>query len=511
MNDHHLALNALCRTSFDAFSQKSFGIVEPSTTYEWGWHLGCIAEHLEAMYNDELYKLIINLPPRTLKSFSVARAFPAWVMGKSPGKKFISTSYGYEVTEQNSMACRRIMKSEWYQSCFPKTIITPDLDRNTHFETTEGGQYYAASALSPITGIGCDYLLCDDLLKPMEAFSDTIRNSTNNNMRSTFFSRFNDQRTGKFLMVMQRLHEDDPTGNLLRDGGYTLLKLPAETKTSVHIRLKEKEWKMEAGDLLFPARLTREILDRMRLDMSEVNYAGQMLQEPIPVGGGEFLEEWFANYLSGGIKPKLMNLVILVDPSGGEDLNKKKKKSSDWTVMVVVGLAPDNNYYVLDMIRDRLNPTDRVNTLFLLHRKWNELTGKPPKVGYEKYGMMTDTHYIKEKQRQDGYNFGLVEIGGSMMKEERIRRLIPDMQQNRWYFPVNLPYIDSEGRKFDLMQEIKAEAASFPRSRYDDILDALSRVYEADLHLTFPKVKVNMVTKAINRARDDAPEQWENW
>jgi len=205
-----------------------------------------------------------------------------------------------------------------------------------------------------------------------------------------------------------------------------------------------------------------------------------------------------------------MNIVILVDPSGGEEVNKKKKKLSDWTAMMVVGLAPDNNYYLLYAVRDRLNPTDRINTLFMLHRKWNSLSSKPPKVGYEKYGMMTDTHYITEKKKQDAYNFPVIELGGSMAKEERIRRLIPDMQNSRWYFPDTLLYVDGEGRKFDLVQEIiKSEMATFPRARFDDMTDALSRVYEEDLSMVFPKPKLGMVDKAL-RARPQ-PQGWEQF
>ncbi len=505
----HQVLNALCRQSFDAFAQKSFSIVEPGTEYEWNWHIGCVSEHMEALYRGEIKRLIINIPPRTLKSFLVTRAYPAWALGKSPTEKFIVTSYGHEVVEQNAIACRRIMRSDWYQQCFPLTEITPDLDRNTHFETTQAGQYYAASALSPLTGIGAGTLLIDDPLKPMEAYSDAIRTSTNQNIRTTLFSRLNDKRTGKIAMIMQRVHEDDPTGHLLKDGGWVHVKLPAEAKTSVLITLGDKRWEMREGGLLFPQRLSRPILDQTRLDMTELNYAGQYLQEPISVGGGEFKEEWFLNYYS--VKPKEMNICILVDPSGGNDLNKKKKKTSDWTVMCVVGLAPDNNYYLLDMVRDRLNPTDRIDTLFMLHRKWNEITGRSPKVGYEKYSMQSDIFYIKERQKIDSYNFGLIDLGGQVMKEERIRRLIPDMQQSRWYFPVTLPYIDNEGRKWDLMAEMKSEAANFPRARYDDILDALNRVYEPDLYMTFPKARVNMVGKAIRKAGRDTSDSWENW
>lgn len=505
------AIAALCRYKFGAFAHKAFEVVEPGTHYEYNWHIHCINEHLEAMFNGEIKRLIINIPPRHLKSFLVARAYPAWVLGMKPEEKFIVTSYGYEVVEQNAIACRRIMKSDWYRKLFPQTIITPDLDRNTHYETTRGGQYYAASAMSPITGIGAETLLIDDPLKPMEAYSDAIRSSTNQNIRTTLFSRLNDKRTGKICMIMQRVHEDDPTGHLLRDMGWTLVKLPAQAKTHVVIRLNEHKWEMQPNQILFPQRQSQEILDQTRLDMTEANFVAQYLQEPAPVGGGEFREEWLQFYADGSIKPKTMNVVILVDAAGGEELNKKKKKTSDWTVMAVVGLAPDNNYYLLDMVRDRLNPTERIDTLFILHRKWNELCGKPPKVGYEKYGMMTDTHYVREKQKTEAYHFPIVELGGNIMKEERIRQLIPDMQQNRWYLPATLSYVDGEGRKFDLISELKSEMASFPRARFDDILDSISRTKNQELSLTWPKPVANMVQKAYRKSRDSAPDDWCQW
>lgn len=505
---------ALYRTKFDAFAERAFSVVNPNVPFEWNWHIGCIAEHLEAMYNGEIPRLIINLPPRSLKSYLVSTAFPAYVMGRKPSAKFINTSYGLNVVEQNARNCRMIMGSEWYKTVYPATKINPSMDRILQFETMQRGQFYADTALSTITGIGCEYMVIDDPIKPLEAFSDTVRKTTNQNVRATLLNRFDDRRIAKLLIVMQRVHEDDTTGDLQKDGGFVVVKLPAEAKSQVLITLKDKSWKMEAGDLLFPKRLDRKELDKIRLDMTELHYVGQYLQEPVPVGGGEFKEEWVQFYGQGAIKPKTMNICILVDPSGGDELNKKKRKASDWTAMMVVGLAPDNNYYLLDIIRDRLNPTERIDTLFTLHRKWNELSGKSPKVGYEQYSMQSDIHYIKKKMDLETYRFPLIEIGGRVMKEERIRELIPDMQQGRWYFPQNLVYVDNEGRRFDLVQEIiKSEMANFPRARFDDCIDALSRIYNEDLGMIFPKQKIGQVEKARRAAiteREEAPS-WETF
>lgn len=506
-------VDALCRTRFDAFADRVFRIVEPAINYEWNWHIGCIAEHLEACDRGEIPRLIINLPPRSLKSYLVSTAFPAWIMGKRPQTKFICTSYGFEVAEANARKCKQITMDKWYGQCFPEFKLSPLLDRLTHFETTRGGQYYAATALSPITGIGCDYMLVDDPIKPMEAFSEQVRNSTNANIRSTLLNRYNDRRTGRFIMVMQRAHVDDPTGNLIKDGGYTLLKLPAETKSKIIISLGPKTWEMPEGGLLFPTRLSRIDLDRLRLDMSELHYAGQYLEEPVPIGGGEFREEWVQFYQPGSIKPKTMNIAIIVDQAGGEELNKKKRKLSDWTAILVIGLAPDNNYYLLDGIRDRLNPTDRISTIFMLHRKWNEITGKPPKVGCEQIGLMTDAHYLNEKKRQDSYNFPVIPLGAGqrISKEERIRKLIPVMQNSRFYVPPTLIYIDSEGRKWDLVNEfIHSELATFPKSRYDDMMDCASRILDVELAMVFPKQKIGTVAKARQEA-SQAADDWAAW
>lgn len=506
-------VDALYRTHFDAFAQRAFEVVEPGTKYEHSWYIDLIAEHLEAVFRGEIKRLIINIPPRHLKSYLVSAAYPAWVLGKTPSEKFINASYGSAVVEQNARNCRMILRSEWYQQLFPQTKIDPALDRQTHFETTQRGAYYAATALSPITGVGASTILLDDMVKPMEAFSDTIRTSTNQNIRTTFFTRLNDRRTGKIILIMQRLHEDDPTGNLLKDGGWTHVKLPVEAKSQIVVSLGDKTWQMEPGQLLFPQRLDKAELDKIRLDMTELNFAGQYMQEPIPVGGGEFKSEWIKYYAPGSVKPKEMNIVILVDPAGGEDLNKKKRKLSDWTAMMVAGCAPDGNRYLLDMVRDRLNPTDRIDTLFMLHRKWLALSGKPPKVGYERYSMQSDIHYIHKKMQQEAYNFSVIELGGMMMKEERIRQLIPDFQNHRWFLPQSLIYVDGEGRTFDLVQElVTSEMPNFPRARFDDCLDALSRIYTPELSMTFPKPKVGTVSKAIRQARAERQSSsWQDW
>lgn len=503
-------LDALCRQNLDAFTEKSFAILEPTTTFEYNWHIGCIAEHLQAVYDGEIAKLIINMPPRSLKTHTTSVSFAAWLLGKDPTIQLMLTSFKAALAEQMTRRTRTVMQSEWYKECFPSTRLSEELNRQYYFETTEKGQYFS-SAMANVTGVGCSIQICDDPLSPDEALSDQVRNSVIETIRGTLFSRFNDPRQAKFVLNMQRLHDDDPTGNLLKELGWYHLKLPAEAKTkSYHYSARGKHWTLNEGDLLFPARFTPEVLSNARSLLGDYAYAGQYLQEPVPIGGGLIKLEWIQYYAQGSVKPATMNLVILVDPAGGDDDEKKRKdKSSDWTAMAVIGLAPDNNYYLLDLVRDRLNPTERIDVLFMLHRKWNALTGKSPKVGYEKYSMQSDTHYIRKKMADDSYHFPLVEVGGPKSKTMRVSRIVPDLQNGRFYLQQSLLYVDGEGRKYDLIQELlNVELRTFPVSKFNDMIDCITRVYEPELNLAFPKPKVGMVQKAY-KARNATAESWE--
>ena len=486
INDND-ALNAAARSDLSTFIQKAFRILE-GKPYQHNWHVDCIAAHLEAVWRGEIRNLIINMPPRMLKTIITSVAFPAWGLGKDPSTEFMLTSYKSSLAKTMTRKSRIILESSWYKDVFPNTIISKDQNEKKHFSTTKGGQYLS-SAMYSVTGEGCDIQILDDPLAPKEAVSDTIRENTKETIRDTLFTRFNDPNTGRFVLVMQRLHDDDPTGDLLQDMGWTHLKLPAEAiDKSYHIILGNKEWHLEKSGLLFPERFGRDVLDRKRIELGEYNYAGQYLQEPVPIGGGEFKSTWVQYYDVTTINPKSMNVYILCDPAGG----KTKTEKSDWTAFMVVGLAPDNNYYLLDVIRDKLNPTERIDTLFQLHRHWNAKMGKPPKVGYEEYGLAADLHYIEKKKKAENYRFVVKSLGGSMNKEDRIRRMIPDLQNGRWYFPTHLFYVDCYDKRFDLIHElVDCEMKTFPRSKFDDMLDALTRVYDDDLETNFPTLKIS--------------------
>lgn len=227
-----------------------------------------------------------------------------------------------------------------------------------------------------------------------------------------------------------------------------------------------------------PVLLSRERLAEKRREMGPYTFGCQMLQNPKADETQGFREEWIEKTrYSGQNDGAGMNIYILVDAAS------EKKKTSDYTAMMVVGLAQDGNYYILDMVRDRLNLTERTEKLIYLHRKWH-----PRRVGYEKYGKDSDIEHIQAEQARQNYRFEIVQLGGAMPKNDRIRRLIPDFEQGRIWIPTLMHRVNYEGQQVDLaLALVEEEYKPFPVGLHDDMLDALARIKDEELGAVWPK------------------------
>lgn len=225
-----------------------------------------------------------------------------------------------------------------------------------------------------------------------------------------------------------------------------------------------------------PVFMTRAELATRRRDWGVFTFAAQMLQNPTADSKQGFQVSWLRSYV-GHNDGKGMTKYLLVDPAS------EKKKSSDYTAMAVIGLASDRNYYLLDAIRDRLNPSERRDALFALHRRW-----RPNGVGYEKYGASTDIAHIDDKQVDENYRFDITPLGGQMSKPDRIKRMVPIFEAGRFYLPEVLIKTDYEGRAVDIVQSfIEEEFKPFPVAVHDDLLDIISRILDSDLNVLWPK------------------------
>ncbi len=218
-----------------------------------------------------------------------------------------------------------------------------------------------------------------------------------------------------------------------------------------------------------PVLLSRETLDQKRRDMGPYSFASQLLLNPTAENNQGFLRKWVLFYDSPEEHSK-MNRYIIVDPAN------EKKSSNDYTVMMVIGLGPDENYYIIDMLRDRLSLTERAAALFRLHRKY-----KPKAVGYEQYGMQADIAHMKDKSKRDNYNFKIVPLGGSLAKVDRIKALIPIFEQGRLYLPNHCYKTNYEKKTEDLTEIfLTHEYDTFPVCQHDDMLDCLARILHVD-------------------------------
>lgn len=493
---------ALLSQDFLAFTEQVFATVSPGAVYQDNWHIHCIAEHLQAVERGEISRLIINMPPRSMKSIEVTIAWPAWLLGKAPSKQIIAASYSQALSTKHNVDTRLVIESDWYKAAFPHTIISKDQNEKQKFQTTARGHRIATSVGGSATGEGGDILIADDPIKPDEASSETIRATTNDWLDQVFMTRQNDQNKGKVVLVMQRVHENDPSGHLKRKGHWHELILPAQFTRKTIISVGQRTWVKEEGEYMHPARLGNTVLTQLEKELGAYGFAGQYMQNPAPVGGGEFKTEWIQYYdnYAANFSAHGMNVYIMYDPA-----NSKKNKANedpDYTAMVVIGLARDNNYYILDMVRDRLNPTERIDVLFELHKKWNKQAGKSPIVVSEQYGMMTDNFFLKKRQEELNYRFPVKEVGGQIKKEDRIRKVIPLFESHRVYLPRKIIYSNIKGENVELVKTfVDEELNVFPVGRHDDLLDAFSRIADTEVRASFPAIET-VYLKAGQTMRD---------
>ena len=228
-----------------------------------------------------------------------------------------------------------------------------------------------------------------------------------------------------------------------------------------------------------PVMWSQATFDRKRREMGPFVAACQLLQDPKADDVQGFKEEWLRFYDPRRMDWGGMNRYILCDPAG------EKKRENDYSAFFVLALGRDKNYYILDIVRDRLSLTERANVLFSLHRQY-----QPLGVGYEKYGMQSDIEHYQDRMERENYRFDITKLGGSLAKNDRIRKLIPVFEQGRVWMPRSITHVNYEGIAVDVVQSfIDDEYKAFPVGQHDDMLDCLARIVDPDLLAVFPQVE----------------------
>jgi predicted phage terminase large subunit-like protein len=340
----------LLRQDFATFAARCFQDLNPQTELAMNWHLEVIAAKLTAVREGKIRRLIINLPPRHLKSLMASIAFPAWCLGHDPSAQILCVSYAQDLSDKLARDCRSIMLSPWYRQIFP-TRLAPHRQAVQEFITTRQGYRLATSTGGVLTGRGADIILIDDPLKPEEALSEAQRKAANEWYDHTLYSRLNDKRHGAIVIIMQRLHEDDLVGHVLAQEGWEVLSFPGIAEADEVHRI-ETIWgaqcfRRRQGEALHPDREPLETLDRIRRTIGEYNFAGQYQQSPAPLGGGLVKAESFKRY---GEKDRPERFDRIVQ---SWDTANKATELSDFSVCTTWGVR-GKDLFLLDLFRRRL-------------------------------------------------------------------------------------------------------------------------------------------------------------
>ena len=275
-NDRARLLQTALRYDLGAFIRKTVNELEPTTDYEHNWHIDSIAYHLAEVAAGRCNRLLITLPPRSLKSLSASVAFPAWLLGHQPDRRVICVSYGRSLADDLSSKSHKIIATNWYQALFPATRIDPRKHTVTEVRTTAGGGRLTTTIGGPLTGRGGSLVIVDDPMKAVDANSEAARQSVITWFNETLMTRLDDKRTGAIVVIMQRLHVDDLAGHILRQGGWTHLDLPAIAHEDRTIPLGYGQFhEFRKGDLLQPERETQAILDELKTRLGSSAFSAQ--------------------------------------------------------------------------------------------------------------------------------------------------------------------------------------------------------------------------------------------
>lgn len=442
---------SLCRKDLSSFIRKTFEIVSPGDKYLHNWHIDLIAKYLEACRDGDINRLIINIPPRHLKSISVAVAFPAWLLGHDPTKRVLCASYSQSLSLKHSLDCRVVMEHPIYKFFFPETKLVNDQNTKAKFMTTQRGFRFATSVGGTVTGEGGDFLIVDDPQNALQAHSEAFRETTKSWFDQAFSTRLNDKKKGCIIIVMQRLHEDDLTGHLLAKGGWEHLRIPLIADEDVDFNIKGYQYSRKYGDLLHPESMGLPEVAKTKVEMGSYAFAGQYQQTPMAAGGNIIKREWIKTYRELPPESKIY--------SWSWDTAIKVGQENDFSVGLLWAEC-NNGYYLIDFFKDKIEYPElrkMVNALYNKHKSSE---------------VLIEDKASGQQILQDFKRLGNIPVIGMMpgkdmpsSKEERMRLVSPQFEAGKVFFPQDAEWLS------DVIQEL----VTFPAGKHDDICDSVTQ------------------------------------
>lgn len=438
----------LLRRDFSLFLRKCFATLHPDRTLLPNWHLELIGHYLEACAKGEIRRLIINIPPRSLKSIAVSVAWPAFLLGHDPSRRIIGASYAASLSIKHSLDCRAILQSAWYRRIFPETVLSDVQNEKHRFATTRHGHRIATSVGGSITGEGGDILILDDPQNPSQALAENTRQHAAEWFGQTFLSRLDDKRKGAIVVVMQRLHEDDLTGHLLRKGGWEVLDIPAIAEEEREYRIGAFHVRRRAGEVLHPQREDAMMLDELKRELGSRAFASQYQQRPVPQDGEMVRREWFRRH-----KDAPQNCTRIVQ---SWDTGIKAGMSHDPSVCITFG-EKDGEAFVLDVTVVRAEYPDLRRMVTRMAREY----GADAVLMEDKASGQS----LIQDIRWQGEGVPIVPVMPVQDKVTRFAAVSAMIEAGMVSLPVEAVWLAA----------FETEVMGFPNAKHDDQVDALSQ------------------------------------
>ena len=461
------------------FTRQAFSIIEPGVEFRSGWHLECIADHLEAVSAGEIKNLVVNIPPGCMKSILVSVMFPAWEWIRKPSLRIMGASYGVDLAIRDAMKCRDIITSPWYQANWPHIQTRIGDDQKTKYSLISGGWRMATSVGGRATGEHPDLKLIDDALSAQQADSESERESSNDWFDRTLSTR-GESRGAKTIVVMQRLHERDLTGHILADlTGYEHLCLPmryAGERAKTIIGWEDP--RTVEGSLLWPEVFPEQSVKRLEMLLGEYGTAGQLAQRPSPAGGGILKTDHFQLWPHDKELPCIEYVVQSVDPAYTAKTTNDPTAFQAWGVFTH---GEKRGAMLLDCWAEHLAFPELRQKLI---DEWRSTYGK----GNLRKGKKADVLLIEEKASglsliQDLRQANLPALGhnpGSADKINRAHQASPILELDCLWIPESGK---EHGKPVTWAREFVKELETFPFGARDDQVDAFTQciIYLRDM------------------------------
>jgi predicted phage terminase large subunit-like protein len=470
MNLAKRKLHALLRNDFRALTQKIFPTLSPGDEFVPAFYIDAIAASLERVRLGKTKRLIINLPPRSLKSIMASVAFPAFLLGHDPTQRIICVSYSGELAKKFSNDFRAVIETQWYREVFPSTRIGPFKNTETEIEFTARGFRLATSVGGTLTGRGGDIIIIDDPLKPDDAMSESRRTAVNQWFNNVLLSRLDDKQKGAIVVVMQRVHLDDLTGFLTEQSQeWEILSLPAIALVDEDIPLwNGKTHHRKTGDLLSP-RDSIEVLENLKLQLGSAAFSAQYLQSPEPPGGAMVKRHWIRRYTE--LPPEKDWLMVIQS----WDTASKGGPENDYSVCTTWIKTRFRHWYLVDVWRGRLDFPSLVAKVVAHAEQW----------GARRILVEDTSAGTGLLQSLSTKISGIVAVKPEKDKESRMSVASAKMEAGQVFFPERASWLP----------DLEMELFLFPGSRFDDQCDSISQALLDD--------KTNFMDNLTHRQRQE--------